>query len=212
MLGGATNFTFTPSTGDVAISAPVSGNALTVTGAAGSLAVNLVGSSTTGSSFGLGINAGTSASDYSLLITNRSASANYLEIFGDGGVTVGSPTSGDKGLGSINAQSMFVQGVPVVTGAGSNQQIASVVGICSSGGCTAVNAKGISTSITRNSAGNYTVSFSPGFSAQPACVASADGTAGGIGTVTLGGTASATVVTYVAAVATDMSWSLVCTG
>jgi len=36
----------------------------------------------------------------------------------DGGVTVGSPTGGDKGAGSINAQAIYVQGVAVGTGGG----------------------------------------------------------------------------------------------
>ncbi len=199
--------------GNVTVAAPSSGVAFSATSAVGnSDSADVVSTAATGQSFGLSVSAGTNVSDAALRVFNKGFASQLFIVAGDGSAVIGSPTGGAKGVGSLNAQSMFVQGVPVVTGAGSNQQIASVVGTCSGGGCTAVNAKGISTTITRNSAGNYTVTFSPPFSAQPSCVASANGTAGGIGTFTIGGTSSGTVITYVAAVATDMQWNLVCTG
>lgn len=200
------------SSGNVSIAAPSAAVAtLSLAGAANVSTFQINGSSTTGQSYGATVVAGSNSTDYGFYVQNIPGSA-LFKVAGDGGVVVGAPSGGDKGAGSINAQSIFVNNVPVVTGSGSSQQIASVFGNCTSGGCTATNAKGISTSITRNSAGNYTVTLSPAFSAQPACVVSSDGVAGGIGTFAIGGTASGTVETFVAAVATDMAWSLICTG
>jgi hypothetical protein len=194
----------------VVIAAPLStGASLNVTGPVGNNAIDIQGSTTSGQSFGITISAGTTSGDWALNITNASTSANLFKVAGDGGVVVGTPTGADKGIGSVNAQTLYVNGVAVNSGA--TTQFASVFGNCTSS-CIATNAKGVSTTITRNSAGNYTVTFSPAFSAQPACVVSSDGVAGGIGTFLIGGTSSGTVETFVAAVATDMAWSLICTG
>jgi hypothetical protein len=146
-----------------------------------------------------------------LLFSSNSGGTTHMYIGASGGEVVGAPTGGDKGTGSINVQTCFVNGVACSVSAG-GAQIASTTALCTSGGCTAVNAKGISTTITRNSTGNYTITFSPAFSAQPACAVSPSGTVGGIGTFTFGGTTTGTVITYVAAVATDMNWSAVCSG
>lgn len=173
----------------------------------------LISAPTTASnSFGLRVLAGTNSSDEAFIVNNAANTVGLLQVFGDGGTVLGAATGGDKGAGTINVSGgIFINGVSI--GGTTGFQLASVVGNCSSGGCTAVNAKGVSTTITRNSAGNYTVNFSPTFPAQPSCTVSNNGgTAGGIGTFTNGGTATGTVIMYVAAVATDMSFDMVCSG
>ena len=72
------------STGAVTIAAPASGNALTVTGVASSYAAKIIGSSTSGSSYGLLIQAGTTAADYALVVQNASGAATDLIINGVG--------------------------------------------------------------------------------------------------------------------------------
>jgi len=103
------------SVGAVSIPAPTSGVGLTVFGIANSFTGNLAGSGTAGQSFGLRIAAGTNSSDEALLIVNASGASTLLTIFGDGGVTVGSPTGGDKGLGTLNATGVFVNGAAILT-------------------------------------------------------------------------------------------------
>lgn len=78
-------------------------NALRVTGAASVYAQVLtgVGAAGSGTSFGLAIVAGTTASDVPFVVQNQAASIVFLEMFGDGHATVGgagpwtfTPTSG----------------------------------------------------------------------------------------------------------------------
>jgi hypothetical protein len=207
---GSNNLSWT-NTGNFTFNAPSSGGALTIDGAASSSALTVAGSSSSGQSFGITITAGTTSADYALRVLNQSDSTAFLEIYGDGGVTVGAPTGGDKGGGTVNVSSGFYVN-NVLLNSGATSQIARTGAICTGSGCTATNASGVSTSITRNSAGNYTVTFSPAFSAQPACNVTADGTAGGIGTFSFGGTSSGTVIMYVGTTPTDESFSLICTG
>lgn len=102
--------------GNVTINAPTSGQTLTVNGIASSFALQVLAPNTAGVSDGLWVKAGTNASDTSLLVQNAGGSG-LFSIFGDGGVTVGAPTGGDKGLGTINATGLFVNGVAVGAGA-----------------------------------------------------------------------------------------------
>ena len=46
-----------------------------------------------------------------MLIQSASSAATLLEVYGDGGIIVGNPTGGDKGAGSLNMQSCYVNGV-----------------------------------------------------------------------------------------------------
>jgi hypothetical protein len=114
-FGGASNITFSNSTGDLTIAAPISGNALAVTGIASQNAVQITAPNSSGVSFGLLVTAGTNASDRSFL-AQSAAGTNYLNVLGDGGVEVGAPTGGDKGLGSVNMQSCFVNNAACVVG------------------------------------------------------------------------------------------------
>lgn len=108
----------------VTVDAPqTSGIALTVNAAAGNPALNVLGVNSqfaqeiaggagVGTSFGLTISAGTNASDVSAVILNATGTTIYLKIFGDGGVTVGNPTGGSKGPGTINvANGLYLNGV-----------------------------------------------------------------------------------------------------
>lgn len=300
-------------TGSVAIAAPSStGNALTVTGLAGSTAEFIVGPNTASSSFGLTLTAGTNAVDAGIRVFGASGATEQFAVRGDGatlmgfggggdifnnngtitlgapttgstlsvtqfsttpgivltgganpfmevtdgnvlavlqacsacsstggpsaevgsqnnfplqirtnnatavsigadqGVTIGNPTGADRGAGTINVQNgIYLGGVALNTGA--QNQVASVEGLCTSSGCTAVSPAGVSGTIGRSSTGEYSVSFSPIFSATPKCVVSANATLG-FGIVNSVGTSSTVVQMFGAAgTATDMAFDLVCT-
>jgi hypothetical protein len=109
-------------TGAVSIPAATGAVSLTVNGVANSYALQVVGSSTVGQSFGPYIQAGTNSGDYALVVQNQAASANFMRIFGDGGVVLGAPTGGDAGAGSLNALSLYVNGAPVYSGIPQNIQ------------------------------------------------------------------------------------------
>ena len=83
----------------------------TVTGAANAFAITAFGSSVATESYGLAVHAGTSSADWAVRITNQSLGAAFVTVYGDGGVVVGSPTGSDKGLGSINTASLYVNGI-----------------------------------------------------------------------------------------------------
>lgn len=112
---------------------PSSGIAQTVNAKNNNVGVKIVGGATTGQSFGLDIQAGTNSADGALDITNEAGNTLYLAVFGDGGTTFGNPTGGDKGAGSINAQSIFLNGTAL--SAGSSPQTFSATWTVSSG-CT----------------------------------------------------------------------------
>jgi hypothetical protein len=88
---------------------------LSLAGAAGSYALTLTGSSTTGQSKGLLVKAGTNSSDISALFQNQSGASTFFQIDGAGSLTVGSPTGGGKGAGTINATGVYIGGVAVST-------------------------------------------------------------------------------------------------
>lgn len=96
---------------------PGSGIGVTVNGVNSSYAEKIVGASGTGTSLGLEVFAGTNSSDFATLIKDQTNTTNYVRVFGDGGVVLGAATSGDQGLGTINATQMFIQGVGVPSGA-----------------------------------------------------------------------------------------------
>jgi filamentous hemagglutinin len=70
--------------GNVTVSAPSSGNALIVNGAANSDAASIRGSSTASQSLGLLVAAGTNSSDIALRVLNQASSVNYFQVRGDG--------------------------------------------------------------------------------------------------------------------------------
>lgn len=104
--------------GNISIGAPSTSVALTVTGAAGGQNTAIFSSNTTASNgFGVVITAGTNASDYALRVLGASGVTEYARLYGDGGMTLGAPTGGDQGLGTLNATGLFVNGVKVITNA-----------------------------------------------------------------------------------------------
>jgi hypothetical protein len=77
------------STGAVQISAPTSGQALTATGRSNAWTAEIVGSSTTGQSYGLRVRAGTNASDVAVLVTSSANTPDLFSIRGDGYIITG---------------------------------------------------------------------------------------------------------------------------
>lgn len=137
-FGGNANFTYTASSGLVTITA-TSDAALATVGAAGIPSVVFNGSST-GASLGVGIFAGTSSSDYAILVHDQSGVQQTFLLAGDGGVVVGTPTGADKGLGAINAQGLFVNNTPVITDV-TTTQTATVTTGCATGSATVVTTR-----------------------------------------------------------------------
>lgn len=157
--------------GNITINAPSSGNALNVTGHSGSYATVLNADPTTSNSFGLQVRAGSNSSDIALQILDSTFSAVHLAtIFGDGGMTLGTPTGGDQGLGTLNVSSgLFVNGVSLSSPAVGANPTASL-------GLTAVNgsattflrsdgAPALSQAIVPTWTGIHTFSARPVFSA-----------------------------------------------
>ena len=99
--------------GGVTIPVATGSNTLTVSSAAGENAVSILGSSTTGQSLGLIIEAGTNSSDYAMRVYNYNASTTFMLIYGDGSVVCNSATGGAKGAGTINCSGLYVNGVAV---------------------------------------------------------------------------------------------------
>lgn len=212
---GGTNAHLTISNGGaVAIPAPTSATGLTVSGASSNHVANFFGNSAASGSFGVLIESGTNSSDAALEITNQAANTNYFRVLGDGGTLVGAPTGGNQGLGTINAQQVYVNGVPVGTSAGIKYAFGQFN--CTSGGCTPQAGTHAITFTSRGSAGNYAMSVSgASFTTIPACT---------INTVTNGtetranfGAFSTTTVLNVqtwsaAGAATDEPFSITCLG
>ena len=106
------NHTFTPVSGvAVNINGAASNFGEEITAAANEDGLVVFGSPTAGQSYGIAVVAGTTASDVALEVDNQAHNTAFFRVFGDGGATVGNPTGGDKGLGTINAQAVYVNGV-----------------------------------------------------------------------------------------------------
>lgn len=211
--------------GAMTIAAPTSGISLGINGAANSYTENIVASSTTGQSLGLRIQAGTNSSDFALGIANAAGSATLFALFGDGGVNVGSPTGGDKGAGSINAQSMFVNNNAVCLASGTNcpgaasLHYAAATFSLSGSSCSVINGVGIST-CTWAATGNATVFFTSGLFTSASTV-NCVGTASGGSTTQFtnntpsgsGGSVNTNVFTFNGAgLAVNGGFTLICLG
>ena len=126
----------------------------TLTGAQNAYAITLDGNATTGKSFGVEINAGTNSSDIAFLVNNQAGSVQFFEINGQGSVTVGSPTGGAQGVGTINATGLFVNGAAVKTTSISSANPTAVIGL------TAVNGTAL-TFMTSDSAPALSQAIAP---------------------------------------------------
>lgn len=94
--------------------------ALTLNGPTGNWALQVDGSSTTGQSLGLLVQAGTNASDFCFRCINQANNTNFFRVLGEGSVLVGAPTGGGQGVGTINATGLYVNGVAVSNATGAN--------------------------------------------------------------------------------------------
>lgn len=86
---GTANLTVSGTTEGVTISTPASGVALLVNGLANQFTTSIQGSSASGQSQGLLINAGTTAADRALLIENHANTSVLCSLFGDGSFSIG---------------------------------------------------------------------------------------------------------------------------
>lgn len=110
---------------------------LSLTGGSSQYAATLTGFNGAGHSFGLEVNAGINSSDIAFLVNSQSGATQYLEINGQGSVTVGSPTGGAKGVGTINAQGLYIQGVAVSTTTISSANPSATIGLAAVNGSAA---------------------------------------------------------------------------
>jgi hypothetical protein len=195
--------------GGVTINTPTSGAALTVNAVSGSSAGTFIGNSASGNSFGLQTNGGTTSADYSFYATNQANNTQFMRIYGDGGVVIGaSPTGGDKGAGTLNVQGgIYNNGTLLAVPLFARAAIT---------GSSCATSSAVNLTCTRNSAGNYTLTLSAGYTASPVCVAGNLGT--GLGTsiqpieLNVTSSTSVTVTTQSAGVITDENFYIICNG
>lgn len=200
--------------GAITINTPSSATALTVNGTTSQVTQLVQAATGSGVSFGLRTNAGTTSADYTSYWGNASTSTEYMRLYGDGGLTVGTPTGSDKGVGTLNtAGTIYTNNVGL--------RMASISATCTSGGCSvhsSTTANGVSTSITRSSVGSYSITFSPSFATLGGCSATVlDGAEAPIANTTFIGltaisSSGVSIGTSQNGVLTDENWSIVCNG
>jgi hypothetical protein len=164
------------SAGNVTVNAPSSGSALTVNGSAGVDALTVKASSSSGNSFGAIISGGTTSADNALRVFNQATTVPFLQVFGDGGVTVGSPTGGDQGLGTLNATGLFVNGVAVGAGSTNGTFTGTMTGITgspTSTGSYSVSGKTVTLSFAAQTGTSNATSFT--ITGLPAAIQPATG-------------------------------------
>lgn len=132
------------SAGNVTISAPASGTAITVNGATNSQTAAFNSSTTLNQGFGVSIRAGTSSTDTALNIQNAANTTPLMLIYGDGGVTVGGASGGDKGYGAVNALNYFANPTagPAITANGVTGQPAAIFNGANAAGGVGVTVQG----------------------------------------------------------------------
>lgn len=137
-----------------------------------------------------------------------------------GGVTVGAPTGGNEGATTLNAQGLFVNGVPVLTVPPPTFAYGVIDGVGSCSLSPNVATANI-TSCTRNSTGNYTVILANVWTAVPACTVTAGGgSEGGANadsvqeaTTSLSGTYRILILAFTAAISPqDNNFQITCIG
>jgi hypothetical protein len=163
--GGSTALAINGNTGIITVGPPTAGTALTANAVANYYSASFQSPNTLNQSFGPSVQAGTSSLDTALRIIGASGVLNYVVVYGDGGVTVGAPTGGDKGIGSINTQALFVNGAAVLV---SGAAITSVTGTANQVGAATVS-------------GAVTVSL-PSNVAFPGCAETPENSIGNSGT------------------------------
>lgn len=111
----AVDLTYSPTMTGSWTFTPGSGIGIKVNSKANADGISVKGASTTGQSYGIGIQAGTSPSDGPLYIETY-AGSQILDVTGDGGIQVGTPTGGSPSIGAINAAEPYQVNGVVVTG------------------------------------------------------------------------------------------------
>lgn len=219
-MGSGPLVTLTP-TGNMTIQ-PGSGSALTLNGVNSAYSLQIGSGTGTGTSYGEVISAGTNATDAALLVRNDTGFTNFMTIFGNGGIVVGAPTSGNEGAGTINMQGCYVNGVACATG-GALPKIAYAFITTSGGNTCVVNFGSGVASCSEVVAGKPTIVFSPGFTSASSFVCTTTwangGGAGGVGYIstfapTLGtqGVASQATIVSGSVAFTDGGLQLSCIG
>lgn len=176
-------------------------HSLVLNGGANAYTEALSASSTASQSFGLVVSAGTNANDSALLIRNAATTTAFLNIDGNGSITTGGQTA--EGVGTLNTAQYYRNNLPMFP----------VIGVvsCGAGGCTALRATGMSTTVTRAGPGQYTVTFSTSFAGQNVCFITIQGTTAAYG-VANPGASSTTVNTFNSAgTLTDTIFGITCT-
>jgi hypothetical protein len=140
---------------------------LTLTATAGSYAATLNGANSAGNSFGLDIAAGKNSSDAALLVANQGGGTQFAKIDGAGSVTIGSPTGGGQGVGTINATGLFVNGAAVKTTSVSSANPSATIGLSAVNGVAATfmtsdSAPALSQAIAPTWTGAHTFSYTGG--------------------------------------------------
>jgi hypothetical protein len=196
-------------TGHVSIQTPTSTAtaALNVSAIAGQYGEIITAPNSTGQSVGFRVFAGTNASDFTAVFTNAAQTTNYFLIDGAGSIYTQGRTA--EGAGSINVNQLYQQDRIIYVEV-------SWAGTCTAGGCTTGISKGTG-SVTRNSAGNYTVPFSSSMtSGNAGCTASTWSTLnnGAISTnVSSANTTSVNVIVLNSSgTAVDSGFTVVCIG
>lgn len=156
-LASSTGSAFATTSSGTTMGAIASHPSLTVTGAANEDGIQVNGNATSGQSYGIGINAGTTSADNAFVVGNQAGTANFEKVFGDGGIVFGNATGGDEGANTVNIPSLYVSGTTNFTGiTGSTQCLhVNTSGVlsgtgsdCGSGGSTAFSALTASTNTT----------------------------------------------------------------
>lgn len=110
---------------------------ISITGAAGAYTGIFAASTTVGQSYGLLVKGGSNSSDRALVVNNAGNTLALFNIYGEGSVLVGAPTGGAKGIGSINAQALYVQGAAVLTSGVSSANPSATIGLSAVNGSAA---------------------------------------------------------------------------
>ena len=100
--------------------APASGNTLTISALANANAIVINSSTTSGQSFGVAINAGTTSADSGLRVFNASGTLQW-SFLGDGSL-VSNGAGASQGTGTINCSGLFIGTAPVYVGIPQNAQ------------------------------------------------------------------------------------------
>jgi hypothetical protein len=195
-------------TGHVSIQTPTSTAtaALNISAIAGQYGEIITAPASTGQSVGFRVFAGTNSSDFTAVFTNAAQTTNYFLIDGAGSMYTQGRAA--QGAGTLNVTQLYQSDQPIY-------REVSWAGTCTSGGCTTGISKGTGT-VTRNSAGNYSVAFSASFGANAGCTASTWSTLnnGAISTnVASANSSSVTVIVLnTSGTAVDSGFTVVCIG